>query len=101
LGAHVKYLYRSGDDTCFAYAPGRRDFFRCSDDTLWAHESSDWLIAARTGEILAHRTRRVYYSIDAGVPLFYEPTEPSPETPASARTVGPLPATLRIAGRRD
>lgn len=96
----MKYLYRSADDTCFAYAPGRRDFFRCSDDTLWAHESADWLIAASTGEILAHRTRGVYYSIDACVPLYYEPTESPPEAPASARNLGQLPPTLRIAGRR-
>ena len=70
----MRYLY-TVDDELFAYAPGRRDFFRASDDTLWAHESHDWLVAAESGETLAHRTRGVYYGITDGERLYRESTE--------------------------
>ena len=48
----MRYLYTADDDKPFAYAPGRRDFFRTSDDALWAHESHNWLVAAKSGELL-------------------------------------------------
>ena len=62
----MRYLYTADGDELFAYAPGRRDFFRASDDTLWAHESHDWLVAAVSGEALAHRTGDVYYGAANG-----------------------------------
>ena len=48
------------DDELVAYARTRRDFFRASDDVLWAHELHDWLVAASSGVLLAHRTGNVY-----------------------------------------
>jgi hypothetical protein len=59
----MRYLYTASGDQLMAYAPGRRDFFRSSDDALWAHESHDWLIAAESGEVLAHRIGDVYYGV--------------------------------------
>jgi hypothetical protein len=54
----------------------RRDFLLVSDGRQWAHESNDWLLAAHSGVLLAHRTGNVYYSPDTGSPLYYEATEP-------------------------
>jgi hypothetical protein len=71
---HMRYLYTANDEL-FAYAPGRRDFFRVSDDSLWAHESHDWLVAATSGELLAHRTAGVYYGVLHGERLYYEAPE--------------------------
>jgi len=68
----MRYLYTADGDELFAYAPGRRDFFRASDDTLWAHESHEWLIAAASGEAFAHRTRDVYYGAASGERLYRE-----------------------------
>ena len=75
----MRYLYTADGDELFAYAPGRRDFFRASDDTLWAHDSHEWLIAAASGELLAHRTGNVYYGVVDGEPLYREEREPLPE----------------------
>jgi len=66
----MRYLYTADDDELFAYAPGRRDFFRAGDDNLWAHESHDWLIAAKSGEALAHRTGDTYYGAADGARLY-------------------------------
>ena len=67
----MRYLYTADDDNeLFAYAPGRRDFFRAGDDRLWAHESHGWLIAAESGETLAHRTGDVYYGAVDGKALY-------------------------------
>ena len=66
----MRYLYTTDDDHLFAYAPGRRDFFRAGDDRLWAHESHDWLIAAESGVALAHRTGDVYYDAVDGARLY-------------------------------
>lgn len=74
----MRFLYRVGDDELFARATNRRDFVRVSDDVVWAHESHEWLIAAGTGAVLAHRTGDVYYSADTGRPLYYETSEPLP-----------------------
>ena len=65
----MRYLY-TADDELFAYAPGRRDFFRSGDDQLWAHESHDWLIAAQSGVALAHRTGDFYYAAGDGERLY-------------------------------
>jgi hypothetical protein len=79
----MRYLYKA-DGELYAYAPGRRDFFRISDNSLWAHESHDWLVAAVSGELLAHRTSGVYYDVVDGEPLYYETLErvPGAEPPS-------------------
>jgi hypothetical protein len=74
----MRFLYTTADDKLFAYAPGRRDFFRAGDDRLWAHESHDWLVAAESGQTLAHRTGDVYYSAVDGERLYRVSTEPAP-----------------------
>jgi hypothetical protein len=74
--AMMRCLYRVGDDEYFAYALTRRDFLLVSDGRLWAHKSHDWLLAAYSGVLLAHRTGNVYYSPETGSPLYYEATEP-------------------------
>ena len=73
----MRYLYRVQDNQLIAYAPGRRDFYRASDDRLWAHESHDWLVAAGSGALLAHRTRNVYYDVVDGQRLYYEAPAPA------------------------
>jgi hypothetical protein len=73
----MRYLYNADDNELFAYAPGRRDFFRASDDTLWAHESHEWLIAATSGAALAHRTGDIYYSAATGERLYRQAPEPT------------------------
>ena len=75
----MRYLYTTDGDHLFAYAPGRRDFFRSGDDRLWAHESHGWLIAAESGESLAHRTGDVYYSAVDGERLYRLSAEKEPE----------------------
>lgn len=79
----MRYLY-TADDTLFAYAPGRRDFFRAGDDRLFAHESHGWLIAAESGETLAHRTGDVYYGAIDGERLYRLSADRVPETDGSA-----------------
>jgi len=76
----MRYLYTTDDDHLFAYAPGRRDFFRAGDDRLWAHESHDWLIAAESGVALAHRTGDVYYDAVDGERLYRLSSEKEPES---------------------
>ncbi len=66
----MRYLYKADDDELFAYAPGRRDFFKAGDDQLWAHESHGWLVAAESGVTLAHRTGDVYYGAVDGERLY-------------------------------
>jgi len=66
----MRYLYKTDGDQLFAYAPGRRDFFTTGDDRLWAHESHGWLIAADSGQALAHLTGGVYYGAVDGERLY-------------------------------
>lgn len=82
----LRYLTRVGEHEPFAYAGNRRDFHLLSDHTIWAHESHDWLLAARSGAALAHRTGDCYYDVDTGEPLFMQ-------------TPGPVPASNDIALR--
>lgn len=79
----MRYLLKAEDDKLFAYAPGRRDFFTTADDRLWAHESHGWLIAAKSGEALAHRTGDVYYGAVDGKPLYRLTSEPVAESAAT------------------
>ena len=78
----MRYLY-TADDRLFAYAPGRRDFFRAGNDRLWAHESHDWLVAAESGEALAHRTGDVYYGAVDGERLYRVTADRMPEAEES------------------
>jgi anti-anti-sigma factor len=66
----MRYLFRADEDEPFAYAPGRRDFYLVSDDSLWAHESHDWLLAAGSGAVIAHRTNDSYFGVDDGERLY-------------------------------
>jgi hypothetical protein len=95
----MRYLYTADDDQLFAYAPGRRDFFRTDDDRLWAHESHGWLIAAESGETLAHRTGDVYYGAVDGERLYRVTANRMPETGADA-IPRPRRATHRVARSR-
>jgi hypothetical protein len=71
----MRYLYSVDDGRLIAYAPGRHDFFTAGDDRLWAHESHGWLIAADSGEALAHRTGNTYYGAVDGIRLYRVATE--------------------------
>ena len=103
----MRYLYKADDDEVFAYAPGRRDFFRAGDDNLWAHESHDWLIAAKSGETLAHRTGDTYYAVDgqrlyrvtSDVPAGVE-SDAAPTADDSEATARPRRAPQRAARTR-
>ena len=89
----MRYLYRAESEEPVAYAPGRRDFFRVSDDSLWAHESHAWLVAAKSGELLAHRTGDTYYGVIDGECL-YEVTpdrRPEPERASGSGVEARLP----------
>jgi hypothetical protein len=81
----MRYLYTTADDQLFAHAPGRRDFFKEGDDRVWAHESHGYLIAAQSGQTLAHRTGDVYYGAVDGERLYRVSTEP--DSPAPAKPV--------------
>lgn len=98
----MRYLYKVDGDQLFAYAPGRRDFFTSGDDRLWAHESHGWLIAAESGQTLAHLTGGVYYGAVDGERLYRVSTErepqPSDGVEADADTVTrPRRAGARVA----
>ena len=93
----MRYLYTADEDELFAYAPGRRDFFRATDDTLWAHESHGWLIAAHSGEPLAHRTGDTYYGAVDGKACYREGPERVDESQGSATSRG----TKRPQSRRS
>ena len=101
----MRYLYTADEDELFAYAPGRRDFFKAGDDALWAHESHGWLIAAESGVALAHRTGDVYYGAVNGERLYRVTTdlEPDSETAGAGadQSSGPQRATPRVARPRS
>jgi hypothetical protein len=75
----MRYLYNVGEDEPFAYMRGRRDYLPASDDSLWAHESHDWLVGAHSGALLAHRTGDRYYSIADGQCLYRITSGPLPQ----------------------
>ena len=91
----MRYLVDVHTDEVVAYAPNRRDFYRASDDMLWAHESHSWLVDATSGSSLAHRTGNVYFDAITGSPLYYETWElpakaegaTSPTTVLTARSI--------------
>jgi len=65
-------LRRVEDAEVFAYAKRGHDFFRASDHMLWAHESDDLLLSARSGTPLARRVGEVFYAFESDVALYYE-----------------------------
>jgi hypothetical protein len=67
-----RYLFRAGESVPFAYASSRYDYSLVSDGRLWAHTSHDWLLAAGSGAVLAHRTRGAYFSPDTAECLYCE-----------------------------
>jgi hypothetical protein len=89
----MRYLYTTVDDQLFAHAPGRRDFFKEGDDRVWAHESHGYLIAAESGQTLAHRTGDVYYGAVDGERLYRVSTEPA--SPAADTVAKPGARTHR------
>jgi hypothetical protein len=68
----ARYLVTVDDHTVFAYASAGHDYYRASDDVLWAHESQDRLLAARSGTTLARRIGLIYYDADSNAPLYYQ-----------------------------
>jgi hypothetical protein len=71
-------------DEVFAYAVGRHDFRSASDFALWAHESDDVLLAARTGKPFARRYGTVFFDLESHLPIYYEVGTPSPDFTAPA-----------------
>jgi hypothetical protein len=65
-------LYGFDVDVVYAYATHGHDFYRVADNLLWAHESEDLLLSARSGRPIARRTGDVFYDIDSDTPLYYE-----------------------------
>jgi anti-anti-sigma factor len=85
--SQTQYLYRAGESVPFAYASSRHDFSLVADGSLWAHTSHDWLLAAGSGAVLAHRTRGSYFHPDTGECLYTD--HPAPDAaPAQVATEG-------------
>jgi hypothetical protein len=98
---HMRYLLSADDGVLCAYAPGRRDFFRASDDTLWAHESHDWLIETGTGKVLAHRTADTYYGVESGERLYREVAEYLEQPPSESASTQRSPKSRRPSARSE
>jgi len=71
--ADGRVLRRVNIDEVFAYAVGATDFYRATDDELWARDAQGLLVSARSGTPLARREGNLYYDPESGVPLYYEP----------------------------
>jgi hypothetical protein len=71
-------LRRIFDDGVFAYAMRGHDYYRASDHVLWAHESDDLLLSARSGSPFARRVADVFYDLETGVPLYYDDNHTRP-----------------------
>ena len=67
----ARYLLRVDDHEVVAYARGGHDFYRASDDALWAHESNGHLLAVRSGATLAREIDHIYYDAESNAPLYY------------------------------
>jgi ABC-type transporter Mla MlaB component len=74
----TRYLYRTGESVPFAYASSRYDYCLVRDGSLWAHDSHNWLLAAGTGAVLAHRTRGSYFSPTSGELMYSEQPADAP-----------------------
>ncbi len=81
-GRGPRWLVGAEDHQPFAYARGQ-DFYRSSDDALWAHLSEDgWLLSARSSARIAYQTGNYFYDAESRTPVFYERAE----NPAPARS---------------
>jgi hypothetical protein len=72
ISADADWLCCVANDELFAYAKRGHDFVRASDHMLWAHESDDLLLSARSGCPLARRVGDVFHDVASHVPLYYE-----------------------------
>ena len=69
-------LSHVANNAVFAYAAGGHDFYRAHDNELWAHESDDLLLSARSGAPLARRVGKMFHDIATNAPLYHEHAEP-------------------------
>lgn len=67
-----RFLDRVEDSEPFACATHGHDFYRLSDNVLWAHESGALLLSARSGLALARRVGSVFHDIESRLPLYQE-----------------------------
>jgi hypothetical protein len=65
-------LCRFAVDEVFAYALSGHDFYRVSDDELWAHECDGFLLAPHSGVPFARRVGRAFCEVESAEPLYYE-----------------------------
>jgi len=68
--AHPVRICRFADGEEFAYQHGH-DFFRASDHRVWAHQSGDLLLSARSGTPFARAVGKAFHDVETGVPLYY------------------------------
>jgi hypothetical protein len=71
IPASQRRLCRFDDGQVFAYTRGH-DLIRTADHTLWAHESGDILLSARSGRPIARRVGKAYLDVESNAPLYYE-----------------------------
>jgi signal transduction protein with GAF and PtsI domain len=71
---HQRQLCRFDDNQVFAYKRGH-DLIRVADHTLWAHESGEILLSARSGRPIARRVGKTYLDVESDTPLYYELTQ--------------------------
>ncbi len=69
--ASQRRLCRFDNGQVFAYRRGH-DLIRAADHTLWAHQSGDILLSARSGRPIARRDGKAYLDIESNTPLYYE-----------------------------
>ncbi len=67
-----RFLDRVEDGEPFACATHGHDFYRLSDNVLWAHESGALLLSARSGLALARRVGSVFHDLESRLPLYEE-----------------------------
>jgi hypothetical protein len=63
---------RFDDGEVFAYVERGTEYIRASDHELWATEREDTLVSVRSGAPLAVKRGKVWFSVDADEPLYYE-----------------------------
>ncbi len=67
----MRLLVHCDEPVAFAYATSRdSSFYLLADDSFWAYEDGDVLLAAGTREPIARRDRNVFYR--DGVAVFFE-----------------------------
>jgi hypothetical protein len=69
---HQRSLCKFDNGEVFAYVDRGCDFIRMSDYELWATERDDTLLSVRSGQPLAVRRGKVWFSADTDEPLYYE-----------------------------